>query len=902
MPKVPLKWLEESVSLVDGHTAEDVAAALAKVGLEEEGIEGGGVSGPLVIGRVMTLVKEVASNGKTVNYCRVDVGEHNDPAGPGHKPDNKEEYPASKGIVCGAHNFHEGDYVVCILPGGVLPGNFAIGGRKTYGHWSDGMICSAKELALGEDHDGIIVLASPSGESEVTFPGLVSDEDLVPGASAISLLGLDEATLEINVTPDRGYSFSVRGVAREYSHATGQEFRDPADVPVTGTAGDGFAVVVEDQAPVRGTVGCDRFVARRLRGFDPTAASPAWMKRRLDQAGMRPISLAVDVTNYVMLELGQPLHAYDLGTLTEPIVVRRAHAGEKLTTLDDATRSLHTEDLLIADSLGGHGARAIGMAGVMGGAETEVSDVTTDILLEAAHFNPISIARTARRHKLGSEASRRFERGVDTRVQLAAVERALRLMQTHGGGEIEDVYTDVDTTVAPAAIAMDVAFPSLIVGVEYSPEEVVAALEEVGCAVVAIGDSPEEQIHRALHPLDYETFGGLLIGSSEGISADLVSRVLVTPPTWRPDLTEPVNLVEEVARLRGYDNLPSVLPVAPPGRGLTHGQRVRRSVARTLAESGLTEVLTYPFIAESRLDELGIPDVDPRRDVVRLANPLSAELPLMRTTMLASLVDAVKVNLGRGEQDIAVYELGRAYQAKNIGDVAIADHTDGRITPDEIRALNEALPGQERRVAGIMAGNRVRAGWNGHATAWSWEDSLAAVERVARAAGVEIVVTQGSRMPWHPGRGATYWLPTGEFVGHAGELHPKVCETLGLPARSVAFEVVLDPLIDAGEGTIVGAVPVSQQVVAKEDFAFVVSREVAAGDLVAAVREAGGDVVEDATVFDVYEGEQIGEGLKSVAVNVRLRAADHTLSGDEVLAVREAIIAAAAEQFEAQLR
>ncbi|MDE0573290.1 phenylalanine--tRNA ligase subunit beta [Demequina sp. B12] len=867
MPKIPLKWLQESVDLVEGHTADDVAAALAKVGLEEEGIEGGGVSGPLVIGRVMTLVKEVASNGKTVNYCRVDVGEHNDPAGPGHKPDNKEEYPASKGIVCGAHNFHEGDFVVCILPGGVLPGDFHIGGRKTYGHWSDGMICSSKELGLGEDHDGIIVLASPSGESQVTFPDLVSEADLVPGASAISLLGLDESTLEINVTPDRGYSFSVRGVAREYSHSTGQEFRDPADVAVTGTAGDGFAVAIEDQAPVRDRVGCDRFVARRLRGFDATAEAPAWMKRRLDQAGMRPISLAVDVTNYVMLELGQPLHAYDLGTLTEPIVVRRANAGEKLTTLDDATRELSTEDLLITDSVGGHGARPIGLAGVMGGAETEVSDSTTDILLEAAHFDPITIARTARRHKLGSEASRRFERGVDTRLQVAAVERALGLMQEFGGGEIEDVYTDLDTVVAPQPIAMDIAFPSTIVGVEYSPDEVVAALEEVGCVV----------------DRDYES-------------------LLVTPPTWRPDIETPVNLVEEVARLRGYDNLPSVLPVAPPGRGLTHGQRVRRAVARTLAESGMTEVLTYPFIAESRLDELGIPDVDPRRDVVRLANPLSAEQPLMRTTMLASLVDAVKVNLGRGEQDIAVYELGRAYQASSIGDVHVADLSDGRITPEEITRLNEALPGQKRRVGGIMAGNRVRAGWNGHASAWGWADALAAVERVVRATGVEVTVTQGARMPWHPGRGATYWLHGGEFVGHAGELHPKVCETLGLPARSVAFEVVLDPLIDEGEGAISRAVPVSQQVVAKEDFAFVVAADVAAGDLVAAVRAAGGDVVEDATVFDVYEGEQIGEGLKSVAVNVRLRAADHTLSGDEVLAVREAIIAAAAEGFGAQLR
>ncbi|MFV0634938.1 phenylalanine--tRNA ligase subunit beta [Demequina sp.] len=866
MPKIPLKWLEESVDLVPGHTAEDVAVALAKVGLEEEGIEGGGITGPLVIGRVISQVKEVASNGKTINYCRVDVGEHNDPAGPGHKPDNKEDYPESKGIVCGAHNFVEGDWVVCILPGGVLPGPFPIGGRKTYGHWSDGMICSVRELGLGDDHDGIIVLSSPSGESAETFPGLVSADSLVPGGSAIPLLGLDEQTLEINVTPDRGYSFSIRGVAREYSHSTGQVFRDPADAPVTGQVGDGFAVVIEDGAPIRGRVGCDRFAARVLRGFDPTAASPSWMKRRLEQSGMRSISLAVDVTNYVMLELGQPLHAYDLAKVTAPIVVRRASAGETLLTLDDVTRELHAEDLVIADSAGGHGARAVGLAGVMGGADTEVSDTTTDIVLEAAHFDPITVARTARRHKLGSEASRRFERGVDTALPPVAIERALRLMQEFGGGVIEDVYTDLDSTVAAEQIAMDVAYPGTIVGVEYAPDEVVRALELVGCDVDRDAES-----------------------------------LLVTPPTWRPDLEAAINLVEEVARLQGYDDLPSVLPVAPPGRGLTHSQKVRRSVARTLAESGLTEVLTYPFISESRLDELGIPDEDPRRDWVALANPLSAEQPFMRTTMIATLVDAVKVNLGRGEQDVAVYELGRSYQAKEIGEVA-RTFSGSAITPDDVEALNKALPGQRRRVGGIMAGNRVRAGWNGGAVAWDWADALAAIERIVEIPGAEVTITQGARMPWHPGRSATYWLDSGMFVGHAGELHPKVCERLGLPARTVAFEVVLDPLIDATEGRIAAAVPVSQQVLAKEDFAFVVASDVAAGDLVRVVRAAGGDVVEDATVFDVYQGAQVGEGLKSVAVNVRLRAADHTLSADEVLAVREAIVAAAAAELGAVLR
>ena len=875
MPKIPLNWLAEYIDLVDP-APEAVAAALVKVGLEEEGIHGGAVSGPLVVGRVLSILKEEQSNGKTINYCRVDVGEHNDiadgdPAGPvrGHKPDHNDTFPPSRGIVCGAHNFVEGDWVACILPGGVLPGPFPIGGRKTYGHWSDGMICSAKELALGDDHAGIIVLSSPSGASE----DLGYDADaLAPGQDAIALLGLDEKTIEVTITPDRGYCFSIRGIAREYSHSTGAAFTDPAALAVSGTASNAaFPVLLEDQAPLRGNLGCDRFVARSLRGFNPGAPSPAWMKRRLEQSGMRPISLAVDVTNYVMLELGQPLHAYDLGKLTAPIVVRRASAGvdgtaEKLVTLDDATRTLDPEDLLITDSVGGHGKRAIGMAGVMGGLDTEISDATTDILLEAAHFDAITIARTARRHKLGSEASRRFERGVDSALPPVAVQRALALMQEFGGGEIEDVYTDAGETTEIDPVTMEIDFPSRIVGMEFGADEVVASLEAIGCHVTRLGD-----------------------------------ELAVAPPTWRPDLDAPVTLVEEVARLRGYAEMPSVLPVAPPGRGLTHGQKVRRSVARSLADAGLTEVLTYPFMAPERLDECLVPADDKRRKLVRLANPLAAERAVLRPRVLFTLFDAVKVNLGRGAQDVAVFEVGRGYLDTGTG-VAGLPAVDGTVTDAELADLDAALPEQLRMVAGVLCGSRTPAGWNQPAAAWEWSDALALVETVAAAAGVSLTRRSDSYAPWHPGRAAVFALPDGTPCAHAGELHPKVCETLGLPARSVAFQVLLDPIIAFTEGSLVAAEAVSQQVVAKEDFAFVVPESVTAGALVAVVREAGGSLVEDVRVFDVYAGAQVGEGLKSVAVNVRMRAADHTLSADEVLDVRKAIIAAAETELGAVLR
>ncbi len=525
MPFVPLEWLRECADVPAGATPESVAAALVKVGLEEEGVVSSGISGPLVVGKVLSVVPEEQSNGKTINYCRVDVGpEHNDfadgdPAGPvqGKGPDAGTEFPPSRGIVCGAHNFEAGDLVVVVLPGAELPGGFQIAARKTYGHISDGMICSVRELGIGEDHDGILVL---------TRAGF-SPENLTPGQDALPLLGLDAVTLEITITPDRGYCFSMRGVAREYSHATGVAYRDPAAFEMTGAAGKGFKVELDDAAPIRGAVGCDRFVARILRGFDPQAATPQWMQQRLTQSGMRPISLVVDVTNYVMLELGMPLHAYDLGTLTEPIVVRRAAAGEKLTTLEGTERTLDAQDMVVADSKGGHAKRAVGLGGVMGGLDTEITAATTDVLLEGAHWDPVTIARTARRHKLTSEASKRGERGVDTALAPIAVDRALRLMQEFGGGEIEDVFTDVNNVAAPEPIAMAVDFPDRIVGVEYGAAAVRETLEKVGCVV----------------------------GAKSGKAGE-PAMLSVTPPTWRPDLRGAIELVEEVARLHGYEDLP----------------------------------------------------------------------------------------------------------------------------------------------------------------------------------------------------------------------------------------------------------------------------------------------------------------------------------------------------------
>lgn len=385
--RAPVSWLRELVDVDPAKTGADIAADLVKVGLEEEGLHGGDIVGPLVVGRVLDTTDEPQKNGKTIHFCHVDVGNTGQRAAAGGDASVTQE------IVCGAHNFGPGDLVVVVLPGATLPGGFAISARKTYGHMSNGMICSAAELGLGEDHDGIIVLTDYFADS----PEIVAA--LTPGQDAIALLGLEDEVVEVNVTPDRGYCFSMRGIARELALSTGRSdtFIDPVgpQVAVAPANDQGYAVRLTDDAPIHGNAGCDRYVARIVRGVDVQAASPRWMQRRLTQLGMRPISLAVDVTNYLMLLTGQPLHAFDLDTLTGAIEVRRARPGETLTTLDDVTRTLDAQDLLITDG----GDVPLAIAGVMGGETSEVSPTTTNVLVEAAHFDPITVARSSRRDR-----------------------------------------------------------------------------------------------------------------------------------------------------------------------------------------------------------------------------------------------------------------------------------------------------------------------------------------------------------------------------------------------------------------------------------------------------------------------------------------------------------------------
>ncbi len=820
--RAPVSWIRDVVSLPADVTTEQLAARLTALGLKLEAIErpGHDITGPLVVGRVLSFADEPQSNGKTIRWCSVDVGDANGTGEP-------------QGIVCGAHNFAVGDLVPVILPGGVLPGDFAISARKTYGHVSAGMICSAKELGLGEDHDGIIVLPPDAGQ---------------PGDDAFDVLPLRDEVIEFEINPDRAYALSLRGVGREAALAYDVPFVDPADRPAPSSDEPAYPVVVDDP------VGCPVFTGRSVSGFDPTAATPAWMARRVQLAGMRPISLAVDVTNYVMLELGQPIHGFDRDRLTGPIVVRRATEGERLTTLDGVVRTLSVEDLLITDDSG-----PIGLAGVMGGETTELSPTTTNIFIEAAHWDPVSIFRTARRHKLPSEAAKRFERGTDPTIPLVAADRVAELLTRFGGGTVEPGVTLVGVPPARPTIELSAGLPARVTGMEIDAVTAVRNLRAVGCEVDEDGD-----------------------------------RLTVTPPPWRGDITDPFDCVEEVARIVGYVNVPSVLPPAPSGGGLTRSQQLRRLVGRTLAGAGFVEVVSFPFVGTPDLDALGLAADDPRRNVLRLANPLSSEEPAMTTTLLPGLLKAVARNAGRGSADVSLFETATVTLPRASGPAPIFP-VDRRPSDGELDELDKALPGQPLHLALTVSGDRERAGWWGGARPASWADAVDAVRDVATALGVEVTVRATAYAPWHPGRCAEIAVG-GAVLGHAGELHPKVCEAYGVPARTAVAEIDLSRLLEHAV-SIVPAPSFSHYPVAKEDVALVVDESVTAAEVEAALREGAGECLESIRLFDVYTGPQVGEGKKSLAFALRFRAPDRTLTEHEAGAFRDAAVAVAAERL-----
>src|SRR5690606_3979524 len=627
-----------------------------------------------------------------------------------------------------------------------------------------------------------------------------------------------------------------------------------------------------------------------VTGFDPEAKTPLWMRTRLIRAGMRPVSLAVDITNYLMLELGQPLHAFDTDKLTGEIVVRRALPGERLETLDHVVRDLDPDDILITDQSG-----PISMAGTMGGLETEISDGSTEIVIEAAHFSATGISRESRRHNLVSEASKRFERGVDRELPLVASWRAVSMLAELGGATIVPGVTHAEVEVRPARVSIPASYPGQVAGVPYSKETVVRRLEQIGCTV-ADGDDPAVR-QGGVDPTGVVTGGEL--AAKLAVKGD--DMITVTPPSWRPDLTDPSDLAEEVIRLEGYENLPSVLPKAPAGAGLTEAQRLRRRVGRALAEAGYVEVLAYPFISPHDFDRLQLPADDARRRAVRLANPLSEDEPLMRTTLLPGLLKTLVRNAGRGNSDVALFETGAVYRPReNAPATAPVLGVGRRPTDEELASIEAALPEQPLRVAVVLAGEFERSGWWGAGRQAPWADAVQAGRIVAGEAGLELSIVADQHEPWHPGRCAALYLGD-VLIGHAGELHPRVIEAYGLPPRTAALELELSRLEAALPGPV-QAPSISTYPVATQDVAPIVPDFTPVADVEAALRDGAGELLESVRLFDVYTGEQVGEGNKSLAYALRFRAPDRTLTSEEVAAARDAAVALAADRVGAQLR
>ena len=839
--RVPISWLREFVDVPLDVTPEQVHSALVSVGFEEEAIHTFGLSGPIVVGEVLAFTPEPQSNGKTINWCQVDVGESE-----------------PRGIVCGAHNFVVGDKVVVSLPGAILPGPFPIAARTTYGHVSDGMIASARELGLGEEHDGILRLASHGLDPEV-------------GADATALLGLDDWAVEINVTPDRGYAFSIRGVAREYAHATGAAFRDPAESggrvdPVESggrvdPAERDSRPTIDDRAPIRGRAGASVFVTRVVRGIDAGRPTPAWMVARLSLAGIRSISLVVDITNYVMLELGQPIHGYDLDRLSGGLVVRRAQQGETLETLDGHRRMLHPQDLLITDGSG-----PIGLAGVMGGASTEIGATTVNVLVEAANFDPVSIARTARRHRLPSEASRRFERGVDPEVADAAAARVVELLMQLADGKADPESSRLFDVAPREPIVLPDGYIAGLVGADYSEVEILRSLTDIGGSI---------------EPIDH--------------------ALSVTPPSWRPDLTDKATLAEEVARIVGYDRIPAVLPTAPPGRGLTRGQRLRRSVAGVLASTGHTEVLSYPFVSQRANDTFGgsVAGIVP---AIRLANPLDGEAPFLRTSLVPGLVETARRNLSRGLVDLAIYEIGSVFRPEEGARYGSGDLPSGIIRPtsSELADLLGSIPPQPLCVAALFTGAAISKQPGQPRVQHGIADALNAARQVGHALAATITVRQGSHHSLHPGRTAELFCGD-RSVGFAGELLPALADERDLPRVTAVLELELGLLIELAE-TEVSPTAIAAYPAATQDLSLVLGADVPAGEVLSSIVEGAGSLLELAHLVDDYRGPGIVEGSKSLTFALRFRAGDRTLTALEASAAKLAGAARAAERFGASIR
>lgn len=819
--KVPLSWVREFVPIPESLHPNEIVEKLVDLGFEVEGIQDlrKEIRGPIQVAQVLNI-EEITGQKKAIRYVKVAASDE-------------------RFVICGAQNFSVGDFVVLALPGSVLPGNFAISARETYGKTSNGMICSARELGMGEDHAGIIVLDP-------------THEGVRRGSDAIELLRLDDVILDVAVNPDRGYAMSIRGIARELALGFELPFTDPIslapELPLNHSA-DVTTPTIE--------TGADFIVLRTIADVDVAKPTPLQMARRLQMAGMRSISLAVDITNYIMLEYGQPLHAFDRSKIVGKLRVGRAGKISSLTTLDGQEHPLNEHDLLIADDNG-----ALALAGTMGGLNSEVTSTTRTITIEAAHFFPMDVAKNARAHKLSTEASRRFERGVDPHLPTAASARAVELLVALAGGRYIGGASDgAPTNIAP--ISMRAHYPAELIGGEYSEECVRSALVRIGA-----------QVNNASNGED---------------------TWLITPPSWRPDLTMPADLAEEVARIEGYAKIPSQLPPAPLSRGLTPLQRRRRRVAQYLADRGLLEVQNYPFISPETIQIMGFAGARARSYTI--ANPISENEPLLRPHLVPGLIDAAVRNLGRGAKSMALFEIGSVFRAPESIPPPPQLGTDHRPSPQEIAALYASVPDQMLCVGILLVGDAQSDSWLGKGRKYGWQDAIALAEEIIEITGNTSTVHRSDYTPWHPGRCAELRVNDVGYA-HVGELHPRVIAHYGLPERASALMINLGALPFVEPVKVQG---LSNMVPTIHDVALVVPTDCEIATIMSALRSGAGELLESIELFDRYTGKPLADNEISYAFTLTFRAPDRTLTAEEAGTLRDNALAAAAA-YGARLR
>ena len=836
--RVPFSWIKEYVDWRG--SVEELAEVLTMSGTEVEGIDWvGAPRGPenlsrFVVGKVLTRDKH--PNADKLSLCTVEVGEANG---------------GVKQIVCGADNFQAGDSVAVSLSGATLENGLKLKKANLRGVESDGMMMSEQELGYEEKSPGIVVLP---------------DESIV-GAPLQEYLPVSEAVLVLELTSNRPDCFSIYGIAREVAAAARLELAPPptAGPAVLGGAPADRAIAVEVADPDL----CPRYAAQVIRGVT-VGDSPAWLKARLTHAGMRPISNVVDVTNYVMLGWGQPLHAFDAGKIRgDKLLARRAKDGEKIVTLDGVERTLDDHMLVIADV-----ERPLVIAGVFGSVDAEVDERTTDLVLEAANFSGPSILRTELHTGIRSEASNRFEKGLDANLVPGGLDFASRLFAELCGG-----------TVAPGMVDVADESPALR-RVAYRPAKADGLL---GYAVPAA-----EQVG-ILRRLECEVDEGAT--AAPDTSASSTAEWTITPPTFRPDLVREVDLFEEVGRIAGYDLVPETLPRHRTAGGLTKPQQVRRAVRRALAGCGFDEAITYTFVAPDALDPLGLPEGDVRLAPVRLSNPMSVEQSVMRTMLLPGLIGAVRANVDRLNDPPNLFEIGNVYL------------WDDQTSPAPAHAAEPGavLPHEPEAVGIMLAGPLQAENWTGTGRPIDFSTLKGIVE-----AALGALRLRGEFAPLgeaaahfhylHSGKAALVSVPGAGGVGALGLLRPDVAAAYGVDDLELYFAALaLDRIAPVALETAtfedLGAYPPAAQ-----DLAVVVDRDVAAADVVAVARRAGGKLTRDVHVFDVYEGDQVPADKRSLALRVVMRSPERTLSEKDIAGVRAKILKALEREFQATLR